>query len=221
MSVLYLDGVKMGDVQMTFSGLSVAMFFLFVSRSKPLDRLSAERPPSKLFTAHMMLSILGQFALHLATLLTAVRLSNPHTPTDTETRSTDTAFKPNVLNTVVYLVSTMATTATFVANYRGRPFMEGLRENVWLWRVLLVNVAVVLLLASGVLPELNEWMQLVPMPSSEMHGQLMALVLFDLCSTVAYANLLKRIFAIKPPKQSPQRAGAGGASGQQPRLKGE
>ena len=218
MSVLYLDGVKMGDVQMTFAGLSVAMFFLFVSRSKPLDRLSAERPPSRLFTAHMMLSILGQFALHFATLLTAVRLSNPHTPTDTETRSTDTAFKPNVLNTVVYLVSTMATTATFVANYRGRPFMQGLRENVWLWRVLLLNVVAVLVMASGVLPEVNEWMQLVPMPSGEMHYQLMGLVLFDLCSTVAYANLLKRIFAIKPPKQSVQRAVAGG---RQQRLKGE
>ena len=220
MSVLYLDGVKMGDVQMTFSGLSIAMFFLFVSRSKPLDRLSAERPPSRLFTAHMMLSILGQFGLHLATLFTAVQLSNPHTPRDIDTRSTDTAFKPNVLNTVVYLVSTMATTATFFANYRGRPFMEGLRENVWLWRVLLVNVVAVLVMASGVLPDVNEYMQLVEMPSREMRVQLMGLVLFDLCSTVAYANLLKRIFAIKPPKRIGQRAEAGAVAAQR-RLKGE
>ena len=220
MSVLYLDGVKMGDVQMTFSGLSIAMMFLFVSRSKPVDRLSAERPPSRLFTAHMMLNIMGQFALHLGTLYTAVQLSNPHTARDTETRSTDTAFKPNVLNTVVYLVSTMMTTATFFANYRGRPFMEGLRENVWLWRVLILNVAVVLLLASGVAPQLNEWMQLVPMPSAEMHWQLMGLVLFDLCSTVALANALKRVFAIKPPKR--RGGAAGGASKQQQqRLKAE
>jgi cation-transporting ATPase 13A1 len=202
MSVLYLDGVKMGDTQMTFAGLSIAMFFLFISRSKPLDRLSAERPQSRLFTAHMMLSIVGQFALHMLTLLTAVQLSVPHTPQDAETKSTESTFKPNVLNTVVYLVSTISTTATFLANYRGRPFMQGLRENVWLWRALLLNVAVVLLLASGLLPDFNELMQLVEMPSAVMRMQLMGLVIFDLLATIAYANALNRIFAIKPKKSA-------------------
>jgi hypothetical protein len=36
--------------QMTLTGVSVAMFFLFLSRSQPLKQLSAERPHSKLFT---------------------------------------------------------------------------------------------------------------------------------------------------------------------------
>ena len=218
MSVLYLDGVKMGDTQMTFAGLSIAMFFLFVSRSKPLDRLSAERPQSRLFTAHMMLSILGQFALHMLTLLTAVQLSVPHTPSDEETRSPEGKFAPNVLNTVVYLVSTISTTSTFLANYRGRPFMQGLRENVWLWRALLLNVVVVLTLASGLLPEFNELMQLVPMPSPVMRVQLMALIVFDLLSTIALANMLKRTFAIKPRKT---QRGQEAAQGEAMRLKSE
>ena len=198
MSVLYLDGVKMGDAQMTFSGLSVAMFFLFISRAKPLDRLSAERPPSRLFTPHMMLSVMGQFGLHMLTLLTAVQLSLPHTPQDADTRSPNSTFKPNVLNTVVYLVSTISTTSTFLANYRGRPFMQGLRENVWLWRALMLNIGVVLLLASGLAPEFNTLMQLVEMPSPVLRLQLMGLVVFDLLGTVAYSNLLKRVFAITP-----------------------
>ena len=215
MSVLYLDGVKMGDAQMTFAGLSIAMFFLFISRSKPVDRLSAERPPSRLFTWHMMLAVVGQFALHMLTLLTAVQLSTPHTPQDAETKSPDSTFKPNVLNTVVYLVSTISTTSTFLANYRGRPFMQGLRENKWLWRALMVNVGVVLLLASGLAPELNELMQLVEMPSAVLRMQLMGLVVFDLLSTIAYANLLKRVFAIKPKRTQAGRTAAAG------RLKAE
>jgi len=219
MSVLYLDGVKMADTQMTFAGLSIAMFFLFISRSKPMDRLSAERPQSRLFTGHMMFSIVGQFALHMLTLLTAVQLSLPHTPTDAETKSPDSAFAPNVLNTVVYLVSTTATTATFIANYRGHPFMQSLTANTWLCRALIANVVAVLVMASGLVPEVNDVMKLAEMPSGTMRLQLMTLIVFDLLSTVLYANLLKRVFAIKPKKSRELMEGDHSANGIVSRLK--
>jgi cation-transporting ATPase 13A1 len=167
-----------------------------------MDRLSAERPQSRIFTAHMMLGIMGQFALHMLTLLTAVQLSLPHTPTDADTKSPDTAFQPNVLNTVVYLVSTTATTATFIANYRGHPFMQSLRDNTWLYRALVANVLFVLLMASGAVQEVNDVMKLAEMPSLTLRLQLMTLVLFDLCSTVLYSNMLKRVFAIRPKKST-------------------
>lgn len=118
MSVLYLDGVKWGDTQMTISSLSVAMFFFCISRAQPLKRLSAERPPKRLFTVSMILSVLGQFAIHMAVLLTAIQSAQPHTPQTEEHISPHKTFKPNVLNTVVYLVSTTQTAATFAANYR-------------------------------------------------------------------------------------------------------
>lgn len=35
-------------------------------------------------------------------------------------------FKPNLLNTAVYLMSSSLQIATFAVNYRGRPFMESL-----------------------------------------------------------------------------------------------
>lgn len=82
MSVLYLDGVKMGDTQMTVTGLCIAMFFLFVSRSKPLKKLSAERPDSQLFTPHLFVTIAGQFALHMLVLVTAVAMVTPLAPAD-------------------------------------------------------------------------------------------------------------------------------------------
>lgn len=40
-------------VQMTLLGLSVAVLFFFVSRAEPLEVLSAERPPSRIFCAQV------------------------------------------------------------------------------------------------------------------------------------------------------------------------
>jgi cation-transporting ATPase 13A1 len=58
--VLTLDGVKFGDAQATMSGMTVAMYFLFLSWAQPLDKLSAERPHSSVFSPYMLLSIIGQ-----------------------------------------------------------------------------------------------------------------------------------------------------------------
>ena len=65
LSALYLKGVKQGDGQMTVLGLVVSAFFYCASRSTPLRRLSAERPPARIFCAQACLSVLGQFSAHL------------------------------------------------------------------------------------------------------------------------------------------------------------
>lgn len=44
-------------VQMTLLGLSVAVLFFFVSRAEPLEVLSAERPPSRIFCAQVGTSL--------------------------------------------------------------------------------------------------------------------------------------------------------------------
>ena len=38
-SVLHLEGVRMGDSQVTASGMATAVYFLFVSSSRPLRNL--------------------------------------------------------------------------------------------------------------------------------------------------------------------------------------
>jgi cation-transporting ATPase 13A1 len=205
MSVLYLDGVKMGDTQMTIAGLSIAMFFLFLSRAKPLEKLSAERPESRLFTPHMFLSLIGQFIIHLSILLYAIDQSNPYTPETAEHRSPDTAFKPNVLNTVVYLVSTSCTVVNFAANYRGRPFMQSLQENSGLYKAIVATMGLMLLLASEMIPELNEALQLHPLPSAEFRMELMGLIILDLVIVLGYTRFLKRVFRYKAQKAGVQR----------------
>jgi manganese-transporting P-type ATPase len=45
--------------------ISAAMFFV-LSNTKPLGRLSAQRPHPSIFCAYVFLSLLGQFLVHLA-----------------------------------------------------------------------------------------------------------------------------------------------------------
>ena len=66
LSVLYLDGVKYGDTQMTAMGVLGSVSFMSVSRSKPLDKLSKVQPLNSIFHLASFTSLLGQFAIHLA-----------------------------------------------------------------------------------------------------------------------------------------------------------
>jgi magnesium-transporting ATPase (P-type) len=38
-------------------------------------------------------------------------------------------FEPSLLNTVVFLVSTVQSVSVFVVNYKGRPFMQSITQN--------------------------------------------------------------------------------------------
>ncbi|SPQ92942.1 unnamed protein product (mitochondrion) [Plasmodiophora brassicae] len=193
LSVLYLDGVKLGDTQMTCTGMCVAMMFLFISRAKPLDRLSAERPQSSVFTVQMFLSIVGQFCIHLCALITAVSWAKPYAPTDAASLNPDGEFTPNVLNTVVYLVSSSMTLATFAANYKGHPFMASLAENKALLRALMGAGAFLLGATVEMMPELNEFLELHAMPAGAFRYDLALLMIGDFVGSVAYEQLLSRI----------------------------
>merc|ERR1712238_394754 len=103
LSVLYLDGVKYGDTQMTAMGMLMSVAFMSVSRSKPLDRLSNVRPLTSIFHPAMFISLLGQFAVHLATMYTATREAKKHMPEDFKV-NLDGEFTPGILNSVVFLV---------------------------------------------------------------------------------------------------------------------
>jgi len=69
LSVLYLDGIKFGDGQVTISGMMMSVCFLSISRARPVDALSKERPQHNIFNPYIIGSVLGQFAIHIVTLI--------------------------------------------------------------------------------------------------------------------------------------------------------
>lgn len=80
MSVLYLAGIKQGDWQSTIAGLLLTICFFGVAKSnvisysipserKATDVLSKKRPQTNIFNSYLILSILGQAAVHISALV--------------------------------------------------------------------------------------------------------------------------------------------------------
>lgn len=132
LSVLYLDGIKFGDGQVTISGMLMSVCFLCISRAKPLERLSKERPHPGIFNVYIIGSILAQFAVHCATLIFIsqyIQRTHPKEPKiDLEAK-----FEPSLLNSGIYLLQLTQQISTFSINYQGRPFRESIRENKYMY----------------------------------------------------------------------------------------
>eukprot|EP00534_Pseudo-nitzschia_fraudulenta_P012894 CAMPEP_0201223372 /NCGR_PEP_ID=MMETSP0851-20130426/193078_1 /ASSEMBLY_ACC=CAM_ASM_000631 /TAXON_ID=183588 /ORGANISM="Pseudo-nitzschia fraudulenta, Strain WWA7" /LENGTH=1522 /DNA_ID=CAMNT_0047513131 /DNA_START=482 /DNA_END=5050 /DNA_ORIENTATION=+ len=194
LSVLYLDGVKYGDTQMTAMGVLGSISFMSVSRSKPLDRLSSVRPLTSIFHPALFISLLGQFAIHLTTMVIAVYYAKKNLPEDYDA-DLDGQFKPGILNTVVFLVSNVQQVTVFVVNLQGRPFMTGLTENRPLLWSLVATFILTFMFASESLPSLNKYFQLVPFPEESFRDFILQLLMFDVAGSFLFDRLMKFIFA--------------------------
>jgi cation-transporting ATPase 13A1 len=75
----------------------------------------------------VLLSILGQFAMHILFLVTAVNEASKHMPE--ECIQPDSDFHPNLVNTDSYMVNMMIQVATFAVNYMGHPSKQSISEN--------------------------------------------------------------------------------------------
>ena len=142
---------------------------------------------------------------HLYTLTCAVTWSKPHTPTDEETRDPEGKFKPNVLNTVVFLVSTIQIVATFAANYAGYPFMVSLSDNKKLNRTILMLCGICFACGLGWWPWFDKLMQISALPSDEFRSNLLLLMAADLFIVVGWERFCRFFFRKMPNPLIPVR----------------
>lgn len=193
LSVLYLDGVKYGDTQMTLMGILGSISFMSVSRTKPLDKLSPVKPLTSIFHPSLFSSLLLQFTVHLITMYIATREAKKYMPTDFKV-NLDGEFAPGILNSVVFLVSNVQHVAVFVVNLQGRPFMSGLTENRSLLWSLLASFILTFMFASESVPSLNKYFQLVPFPDPGFRNFIFYLLAGDVFLCLIFDRAMKFIF---------------------------
>uniref|UniRef100_A0A0G4HKL1 Uncharacterized protein n=1 Tax=Chromera velia CCMP2878 TaxID=1169474 RepID=A0A0G4HKL1_9ALVE len=75
MSALSLEGGRSSERQMLCTQWLVMIASLAFSYSSPVERMHPERPPHSLFSPAIFVSTLGQAAIHLITMVSAVRMA--------------------------------------------------------------------------------------------------------------------------------------------------
>lgn len=194
LSTLYLFGVKQGDLQMTIVGIAIAGLFFFVSRAEPLEKLSAERPPSRIFCLQVSMSIVLQFLVHLACLISTVEMFRAYVRKEDPSLAPDGPFHPNLINTAIFLLAGTMQVNTFTANYRGHPFMQSLTENKAMGGIALALLGLLLFMAMEIFPPLNHFLQLVPFPSPDLRWNFVGILLADTIVVHAIDKLCLKLF---------------------------
>lgn len=193
LSVLYLAGIKFGDGQSTISGLLLSVCFMSISRAKAVDKLSKERPQPGIFNTYIMGSILGQFAVHIFTLIVVTNYVYALEP-KIEKVDLEAKFEPSLLNTAIYLLQLIQQISTFAVNYQGRPFRESISENKGMYYGILGVAGLAFAGATEFMPEMNEALSLVKM-SSNFKIMLTSMMLLDFGVCAAIEFSLKYLFS--------------------------
>lgn len=154
LSAMSADGTRPSEQQMMASGTLMSVASMAFSFARPLEKMHRVRPLSSCFHPALFASIMGQMIIHLFVMVYIVSLAkeamgekalkevlefekNRHKAIDNlgEEEFEDmwwfmkVPFKPNLLNTMVWLVETSQQVAVLFVNYKGQPWMKGLLEN--------------------------------------------------------------------------------------------
>ncbi|EEH54606.1 p-type ATPase superfamily [Micromonas pusilla CCMP1545] len=206
LSVLYLDGIRSSDNQMIASGSALTAASLAFSYATPVHTLSPVRPLRSIFHPANFLSLIGQLVIHIGCMVYAVEMNAPIAIVSDALKANATEeqrsiweqgppFKPSLLNTVVFLVETVQRVCVMLVNYKGRPFMMGAIENKTLLTSLASMVAGAFICAFEVLPWLNTWLKLVPLPSFDFRVRILAVLGVSVGGTIAWDQLMLLCFA--------------------------
>ncbi|KAF7860302.1 hypothetical protein EAF04_008430 [Stromatinia cepivora] len=198
LSVLYLEGIKFGDGQVTISGMLMSVCFLSISRAKSVEGLSKERPQPNIFNFYIIGSILGQFAVHIVTLIYIARFCDEIAPRDLDV-DLEGEFVPSLLNSAVYLLQLIQQISTFAINYQGRPFREAISENKGMYYGIIGVSAIAFSCSTEFIPEVNEKMKLVPF-TYDFKIVMTTTMIVDYLACFVIEKVLKALFSDYKPK---------------------
>jgi len=163
-----------------------------------VDALSKERPQNNIFNSYIIGSVLGQFAIHICTLIYLSQYVQRTEPKKSDV-DLEGEFEPSLLNSAIYLLQLIQQISTFAINYQGRPFRESIRENRSMWYGLVGVTAIAFSCATEFVPEINDRLRLVPF-STEFKITLTSLMLVDYIGCWIVEQVLKRAFSDYRPK---------------------
>ncbi|ORZ16338.1 cation-transporting ATPase [Absidia repens] len=192
LSVLYLDGIKQSDTQMTISGVLLSVCFLCISRGRPIERLSKERPQPNIFNPYIIISVLGQFIVHITALVYINNLAKFYEPP--KEVDLEGEFEASLLNSGVYLIQLAMQVSTFAINYQGLPFRERIQDNKALYYGLMSVGGIAIAGATELFPEINEYISLVPFPSA-FRNRLSLCMILDFGISYLIEIVSKHLFA--------------------------
>ncbi|KAJ3051115.1 hypothetical protein HK097_007915 [Rhizophlyctis rosea] len=201
MSVLYLAGIKQGDWQATIGGMMITVCFFGIAKSTALEKLSKQRPQSSVFNFYVVISVLGQAAVHVAALVYIRQQALEYSEDLDEDIKLDAEFSPSLLNSAVYLVSLIMQISTFAINYQGPPFRESILQNKALYHSLASVAAIAVVAASEFSEDLNKWMQLVEFPG-DFRYKLMGTMALDYVGSWVIEQICSYLFSDNKPKAS-------------------
>ena len=123
----------------TLHGICISLFYFLLARTKPQERLAAQRPPRTVFCFYALLSILGQFLTHLGTLVLVTTAADAESSLNYGVDGNSTTspsvlseeFTPSVLNSAIFLLMLVQSVNTFGVNYRGAPYMTPLMVHLY------------------------------------------------------------------------------------------
>lgn len=163
-----------------------------------MEGLSKERPQPNIFNPYIIGSVLGQFAIHIVTLIYVSNYVHRIEPR-VENVDLEGEFEPSLLNSAVYPLQLIQQISTFAINYQGRPFREGIQENRGMYWGLLLVAGVAFSCSTEFIPELNEKLRMVPF-TTEFKITMTAVMIIDYVGCYLIETILKRAFSDYRPK---------------------
>eukprot|EP00397_Hematodinium_sp_SG-2012_P005275 GEMP01005293.1.p1 GENE.GEMP01005293.1~~GEMP01005293.1.p1 ORF type:complete len:887 (+),score=208.24 GEMP01005293.1:918-3578(+) len=219
MCAMAVDGTRLSESQMMASGALMSVASIAFTFARPVDRMHPVRPLRSVFHKAHFFSMMGQMLIHVCC-MTYVAKWAKSTMTSKELQEIidfekdrtkkinsmdedafndvwwflSVPFKPNLLNTVCWLIESSQQVAVLLVNYKGFPWMKGILENQPLFMSLFCCVLMVAICAWGVSPWINSTLNLVVVPT-ELRIPLMGSLMASLLGSFMWDRLMLWLFA--------------------------